>query len=791
MSERIIQTDTLVAIADAIRAKNGSSEVYTPAQMATAISNLSGGSSLPFTLGDIPSYVKDEATAVIEKVKAVQSQNTVTSIVWADAHHAGSQSSSWAAQTNISTLHAAMGMTIVAASCPIDFGVYCGDYTFGNGDTTYALFEEQTNEVNNYLNIAFSGIPAMYCVGNHDTGEYLVRSHPEASLYGVENLYKLIGSKNIDGTTVMGSTSYGYCYRDIPEKKIRIINLNTVEGETTGGIEGGQCSDTQLLWFAQVLYDIGASTDWGIIVVSHYPLDYGGTCQAGNIVYKYVTGGSVTYNNITINFSNHNLAKFVAQYHGHTHCLKVDRLYYVSNSQGTPFDAFRIATPSGIFFRNNEYAGKPLYGIDFGETTTYTKTANTGKDTAFVVNVYDPTKGLIHSFCYGAGYDRVVSIGSSAYYSIALNLSHAEASNLSTYIENGATYSNTLSTSIKYEISSVTVMMDNTDITSLVYDSSTQTITINNVTGNIIITVTTTAHVSYHNLVLTAVDSSGAIAPYENNKSINSSGVANTYNGYTLTGFIALADGLSDHIYHIGGDNITWDAVDSYNRIGWYDASFNNLKVIAADKIDSSVYFPSSVSETGDESVIAFTVLNSQGQVVSNVPANAAYFRIGAKGLGENLIVTLDEAINNDYDSGNLIDEFGYTNNKRISQTDGTEKDKTGSVAIGFIKLVDYVNNDKVAFRISGTQFIHHDSGSNWDDNAYVFYNASKGHTVGAYTTGTNTHDNVTVTVTSISDTDMTITITGLTASLINGAYSYLKLCGVGTGENTIIKAVS
>lgn len=43
MADRLIQTETLTAIADAIRAKNGSSDTYTPSQMASAISNISAG----------------------------------------------------------------------------------------------------------------------------------------------------------------------------------------------------------------------------------------------------------------------------------------------------------------------------------------------------------------------------------------------------------------------------------------------------------------------------------------------------------------------------------------------------------------------------------------------------------------------------------------------------------------------------------------------------------------------------------------------------------------------------
>lgn len=442
--------------------------------------------NVPFTYGDIPDYVKTEAIAVAEKVRAVQTSKTITSIVWADAHHTKDQVTGWQAQTNISTLHAAMGMSIIAASCPIDFCAYCGDYTFGNGDTTYDLFEGQVKEMNKYMDVAFGGVPAMYCVGNHDTGEYYARSHDGEGLYGKENVYRLIGSRNNDGTTVMGSTDYGYCYRDILSKKVRVINLNTVEGETDEGYLGDACSDTQLLWFAQTLYSIGSNSDWGIIVVSHYPLDYGGTCHAGNIVYQYVNGGSVTYNGTTVNFSGHNSAKFIAQYHGHTHCLKAAKLNYVSNSQGTEFDAYRIATPSGTFYRNNDYKDVVIYGINFGETETYPKTADSGKDTAFVVNVYDPDKEIVFSFCYGAGYDRSVSIGKAKVYSVTNNLTHVASSNNSASAVEGDSYSATISATTPWSVGTITVTMGGTDITSTAVSGS--TISIAEVTGNIVIT---------------------------------------------------------------------------------------------------------------------------------------------------------------------------------------------------------------------------------------------------------------------------------------------------------------
>lgn len=640
MSKGLVERSSLTAIANAIRAKNGSSSTYKPAQMANAISELS--SAPPWTVGMIPDYVKAEALAVANKVRQVQTAKTITSIVWADAHHTAGQVTGWQAQTNISTLHAAMGMAAIANMVPIDFAAYCGDYTFGNGDTTLALFQEQCREMNKYMDVAFGGVPALYCVGNHDTGEYYLRDNASGALYGAENIYDLIGSRNDDGTTVMGSTTYGYCYRDLTAKKCRVICLNSVEGETEQGYTGSPFTNTQLLWFAQTLYSVGANEGWSIIVVCHYPLDYGSTSAAGNILYQYVKGGSVAINGTTVNFANHNKAKFAAQFHGHTHCLKAAKLNRIVNNAGTEFDAWRLATPSGTFFRNNDYAGHPVYGIEFGEDVAYTKTANTAKDTAFVVNVYNPDEDKVYSFCYGAGYDRVIGVGETVYRTITNTLTHVSNSNATVSVEDGTAYSGTLAADTNYQIDSVAITMDGTDITSTVYNSSTGAISIAAVTGNVVITAVASKPLSYHNLVPTAQNSSGAIAPYQNGKSMSSSGAESDYSGYTLTGFIPIPNGKTAHIYRIAGSGITWAGTDDYNRIAWFDANHALVgTVVPAKRMGTSAYYPSLI----EESTTAVTIDASNAPYGSNVVANAAYFRVGAKGTGANLIVTMDEEI--------------------------------------------------------------------------------------------------------------------------------------------------
>lgn len=311
-----------------------------------------------------------------------------------------------------------MAMKALAYILPgIDFACYLGDYTTGSATTTLAEGRQHFAEINADIDEAFAGIPQFRTVGNHDplgysysqNGDYLDQA----------TLYSLIGKYNNDGITVMGSTTGGYCYRDFTDKKVRVICLNTAEmtSASSGGAEN--MTAEQKLWFANALKSAGAKgSQWGIIVLSHHPLDWGGVYIASNIIHAYVEGGSITVTSgNTVNFSGSNSAKFLGAFHGHVHGFKAAKLNYIANSVSTEYQAYRIATPNMCFARNNEYGQNnkaEYYGIEFGETTTYNKTANSAMDTAFVVNVINPSQQKIYSFCYGAGYDREIFTGVQA-----------------------------------------------------------------------------------------------------------------------------------------------------------------------------------------------------------------------------------------------------------------------------------------------------------------------------------------------------------------------------------------
>lgn len=629
MSKKLYEESSIRDIANAIREKNGTTTKYKVAEMGAAVTALPNEDTI--THADIPSYVKAEALAVAEKVKAVMKADSIVFLAISDLHHTGPQVDNWQTNINAGNLHACQALKVLSYSLPqIDFACMLGDVTFGNAKTTTELMQQQFDQINGWLGEAWRGVPQLRTVGNHDTGEY-------STLVGAQFLKNNIWKYN-EGA-VYGSEEYGYCYRDFAEKKLRVICLNTCEGETVSGESAAYCcSPEQLLWFAQTLYAVGSKADaaqWGIIVLGHYPLDLGGAYPTGNIVKAYVAGESTVQNGVTVNFNGHNSAKFIANVHGHNHCFQFGKLHSVANGQGTEFDAWRMCTPNACFYRNNSGV-VTMNGISFGDPAPHDKTAGTGKDTAFNVNVINPSEQVLYSFCYGAGIDRTIGYAATVYHSITNTLTNATTSNDAVAAEDGTAYSATITAADGYTMSSVTVAMGGTDITSTAYNSDTGVVSIAAVTGDVVITAKAAKVVSYHNLVPKAVDSSGASAPYTDGQMLSSSGATSEDNHLTVTGFIPF-DGGAVHVYRIGGEGITWNEYGA--RLAWYNADFT-LKgsVLSYNQLDKSIYYPTKIDDSN--AAVAFS---TDANVAP--PHGAAYFRVSAKGKGENLVVTLDEKI--------------------------------------------------------------------------------------------------------------------------------------------------
>ena len=404
MAKKLYEEESVKAIANSIRAKNGSTATYKISEMAEAVSGIPSKDNIIHA--DIPDYVKMEALEVAKKVQAVRTSESIVFIAASDAHQLD-------ASANIVTgnKHAGMALKTLAYILPgIDFCCYLGDYTWGSNTTTLAEIKRHLIGINNDIDEAFLGIPQFRTVGNHDAGAYAIAQNgntmPDTALYQVIGKY-------CDGAT-FGSRKAGYCYRDFENKKLRVICLNTSESLTANTASTGNVSAAQAAWFAETLKAVGSKTGWRVLTLSHHPLDWSVVSVCSNIVRAYIDGSSITVGGKTVNFANANSAQFLCAFHGHTHCFKSAKLNSISGGTATEFNAWRMAIPNMCSSRNNEYGqngNTEYYGIEFGEDKTYNKTANSANDTAFVVNVCNPSQQKVYSFCYGAGYDREIFTG--------------------------------------------------------------------------------------------------------------------------------------------------------------------------------------------------------------------------------------------------------------------------------------------------------------------------------------------------------------------------------------------
>lgn len=645
VDQYLIKASTLTSIANAIREKTKKERALTPDEMAIEIGTLSREEFLPHA--DIPGYVKEEAMRIAEKVRAVQTEDSITFLAMADSHHCGEQSDTdWKDYINLGNLHATMGAKVVSYLINMDFACYLGDITFGSNTTTSELLHQQIAEFNSWLDESYKGLLQFRTVGNHDTGMYAYQAGKE-ELETTEYLYDVIGSYceinnyKYDYTPYHGYNEYGYGYRDFDDKKVRVICLNTSEGDTTGSSDY-ECSEEQLYRFANCLYNINSGvpnpSEWSIIILGHYPLDFSSTYPASSVLKAYLDGASIKLNGVTINFNGNNSAKIIGQFHGHTHCFKYAKLNEVNpdTNTATEYDAWRIAVPNSCFYRSNHQDGTSEHGIRFGEEYTYDKSIGSANDTAFVVNVVVPSKEVIYSFCYGAGYDRVIGYGSTVYHGIKSFLSNLSISNEVGGVKDGDPFIATL-TPDKYAIlSSVSVTMGGVDITSEVYENC--VINIPKVTGEVIIDAKAVLNLDCINQISISTDENGDIyngVGYKGMTFIVGSSGESITSGVSTTGFIPFEHGDVIRLY-----NMNFIKGVGNHRLVFYDADKKYIGLAIA----SSPYFMDAAYQglINDESnYTQFTLYNTYYAPSTG----AAYVRICCANITGASVVTINEEI--------------------------------------------------------------------------------------------------------------------------------------------------
>lgn len=127
----------------------------------------------------------------------------------------------------------------------------------------------------------------------------------------------------------------------------------------------------------------------------------------------------------------------------------------------------------------------------------------------------------------------------------------------------------------------------------------------------------------------------------------------------------------------------------------------------------------------------------------------------------------------------NLIDTVGYTDNKRLSVSSGTEKDQTNNFVTGYIPITDAGD----IYRTSGASF---DCDKNGNCCIQIYRSD--------YSYWTYSYTKPSVSPVSVAPWDLVIDADGNLTITINSGYNndgsgtaYLRLCGIGSGTNLMV----
>lgn len=687
----IIKKKTLTYIADSVRRKKGVTTKFIPENIPSQIDSIQTSTS---DATGIPSYVVTEGKRVASGMVSKRGANSLTFIAMSDMHEMGDTDNADATlieRYRRANRNACQGAKVIADNINLDFFANLGDLAWGAKTSTITDFVQSITNARCYMYDVTKDIESFITLGNHDTGTYGFAQNGEYLSQGVcDGLFDT------------------YRYVDFTAKKVRVICLNTaeVEGLSVSGQEGTErMTGTQLQWFADSL-DLSSKSDaveWGIVILSHHPLDWGNIAPANNCLTAYLNGTtySTTHNGVTVSkaFSGKNSAKVIANIHGHTHGFNI------SNLSGSTVK--RIAIPNACFARTNEYGEGG--NLTYGDATSYEKTDGTAKNTSFCLVSIDLDKEMIYADCYGAGIDRVISYGSGVIetlFTVTNNLSHATNSNGTASVIAGASYSGSIVANYGYELNTVTVTMGGVDITSTAYSNG--TISISEVTGNIVITATTTkiqVPVNYTNLVPLSTELvAGSTAiyngiGYKDGAYASSSGttvIDGTDATATVTGLIpyVCVDKVPPTIYIAG---VNFDTSLSRTRV--FLIRDGNYLVYGLNGTRILEYY--TVEQLGTDYVKLTPIVSAFAQ------HNFTHMRISAVGTGEDLIVTVNEEIDGGGNTGgddtgggttaytNLVPTSkdssgaiyngkGYKENYRLNSS-GMETELTNAVVSGFI----------------------------------------------------------------------------------------------------------
>lgn len=333
----------------------------------------------------------DEEKALITNIFANKGVNDALFTVVADTHYSPSK---YIGNQNKSVMekHATV-ISKLSDYIGVDFVAHCGDMISGED---YSDKNTLLSDFKKISNLFRGSSPLVYSLAHHEL--YFNRQYSGG--ISREQAWNIAGSMNnyFDLSKKFGSesnndsTSSMYYYFDNPIKRLRIINLCTVDG---GNANIGY---NQLVWLRDYALK-NVPNDYGVILLGHVPPTMNLIPGEGN------TFGFSTYSdsdkpsngldlNSILNDAISKNVNILAYICGHTH---FDDVYTL---RGSLYPVIMINCD--IPFNNNG-------SIDvLGDYNLYDRTVSTIKEYCVDFVIPSIKKGIIRLCRFGAGYNRVI-----------------------------------------------------------------------------------------------------------------------------------------------------------------------------------------------------------------------------------------------------------------------------------------------------------------------------------------------------------------------------------------------
>ena len=533
MADRIIQTGTLTAIADAIREMLGTDDTYTPGDMPDAIRSITASF-------DLPAYWESYLDGKADEIRTKLRTKTATTAVFgffSDAHVLFRNSSN--AQVEGNAGHTGEIMRYLAAKAGVRRWIFGGDALAY--ENTQALVEQSFETVSSWLAPISKRIIVK---GNHDLNPYGNPTLTDAQY------------RSMFFDTLMPDADAAYYYVDDADTQTRYIVVDTRETSINYSYTNGDSTEkayvaAEIAWLYGALN--GTPSGWQIIVLPHAVWWGGGNMANGSLTLSdsgtdlvelcgaYNTRSSGTKWGQAYDFSG-GAAKVGIVLSGHTHIdysrvygnvvaasITADSYQYANarpdsraHTKGTvteqAIDVWFVDTANGTAesIRIGCGVGRTfdIGGASNGQVCTITNTltnCTTNNNAATAKGGYSATitatsgtftNGVYRVLCNGyditANYctvsqngtvltintgsilpgdiEIIATASTVPVYTITNDLTRASTSNNAAQAEQGSAYTATITPNAGYSLDTLRVTMGGADITASVVTRTAQTI---------------------------------------------------------------------------------------------------------------------------------------------------------------------------------------------------------------------------------------------------------------------------------------------------------------------------